>query len=386
MSQEIECVQQKPTEGPTEQTNLVEQVSSIITDTVNQPTDEDMKLEHLREIICETRIRTETVVPEQEYTLAVDETGIFAKRDIHAVKAKAKAGKTTTLKVFIAALILGVIFRLKSLITNPKIVFFDTEQNRSDTKKILDDVVKMTGLGSEVIDSQVILHSLRRVDQEELLPLIRLVIEEEHPDVVFIDGVVELVASFNDEAESKQLIKDLLVLCDENNCAIVCVLHTNKSDDDHQMRGHLGTMLAQKAGTVLECMKERGSRVITIKCTESRHEEPKEWSIMFDEEGRIVDADEQRRQLIEQRRANQQQKRQEKAEADKQERLNHCLRVLRDKGGVMSRKQLTEILTRVFDRKRTTVTDYISGWLKEKSIFEDSNGLIHASDELSLDL
>ena len=67
-------------------------------------------------------------------TLEVDGTGFFARRDIHAVKAKAKAGKTTTLKVFIAALLLGVMFRVKSLLENPRIVFFDTEQNRKDTR------------------------------------------------------------------------------------------------------------------------------------------------------------------------------------------------------------------------------------------------------------
>ena len=361
-------------------------VDEIVDQAVNQPTEEDKKLEHLREILRETRIRTDTLVPEQEYTLAVDETGIFAKRDIHAVKAKAKAGKTTTLKVFIAALLLGVMFRVKSLLEKPRIVFFDTEQNRKDTKSILDDVATMTELDPEVIDAQVVLQSLRRVDREDLLPLLRQALEDEKPDVVFIDGIVEFVGSFNDESESKQIIKDLLVLSEEYNCAIICVLHTNKADEDHNMRGHLGTMLAQKAATVLECKKERGSSVITVSCSESRHEEPTEWSIMFAEDGRIVDATEQRKLQLEQRKAEQQLKRQEKAEAEKQERLNHCLRVLRDKGGVMSRKQLTEILTRVLDRKRTTVTDYISGWLKDKSIFEDSNGLIHASDELSLNL
>ena len=359
-------------------------VSDIVSEAVNQPTAEEQERERLRQILHATRIRSDTDVPKEEYALEVDGKGVFALRDIHAVKAKAKAGKTTTLKVFIAALLRGEIFRIKSLLHEPKIIFFDTEQSRRDTKGILDDVARMTELPPEEIDRQVSLHSLRRTDREDLLSLLRIAIEDEKPEVIFIDGIVEFVTSFNDESESKQLIKELLALSEEHNCAIICVLHTNTADEDHNMRGHLGTMLAQKASTVLECRKERGSSVITVSCSEARHVEMPEWSIMFDGDGRIVDADEVRRQFLEQRKAEQQQKRQEAAEKDKQDRLNECLRILRDKGGVMSRRQLTEILVKVLERGRSTVSGYITGWLNDKALFEDSSGMIQVSDELSL--
>ncbi len=365
-------------------------VGTIVGEAANQPTEaqrkqaeEEQKRERLRQMLRETRIQCDTEVPPQEYTLEIDGTGFFARRDIHAVKAKAKAGKTTTLKVFIAALLLGLMFRVKSLLEKPRILYFDTEQSRRDTKGILDDVALMTGLSPEVIDGQVVLHSLRRVDREDLLALLRVAIDDERPDVVFIDGIVEFVASFNDETESKQLIKDLLVLCEEYNCAIINVLHTNKADEDHNMRGHLGTMLGQKSGTVLECRKEKGSKVITVFCSESRHAEPTEWSIMFTEDGHIVDADEQRRQLLEDRKAAQQQRRQEESERKQKERLDYALMAIRDNGGLISRKQLTEILTKKFELKRNTFSEYISLWIQNGAIYE-VNGMIHASDKMAL--
>ena len=360
-----------------------ETVQDIVGEAVGQPTAEEQAKNLLRQILVETRIRTDTEVPPEEYALEVDGKGIFALRDIHAVKAKQKAGKTTALKVVVAALLIGVLFRLKSLLTAPGILYFDTEQSRTDTKLILEDVAQMTGLPPDVIDRQVSLHSLRRVDQEHLLPLLKVALEDEKPQVVMLDGIVELVSSFNDETESKQLIKELLKLSDEHNCAIICVLHTNKADEDHNMRGHLGTMLAQKAATVLECVKERGSSVITVKCSEARHEEMPDWSITFDGEGHIVDADEQRRLLLEQRKAEQQQKRLEAFEKEKQERLEKCLHILNEKGGVVSRKQLTEILVKVFNRKRPTVASYITEWLKDGSIVE-VNGMIQVSNNLAL--
>ncbi|MBR1593781.1 MAG: AAA family ATPase [Alloprevotella sp.] len=360
-------------------------VQDIVGEAVNQPTAEEREHERLRKILRETRIRTDTEVPPEEYSLQVDDKGIFALRDIHAVKAKQKAGKTTALKVIMAALLLGEKFRLKSLLEKPKILFFDTEQSRTDTKRIILDVMQMTGLDPDYVNDRVVLQSLRRCEQDDLLPMLHQAIEDEKPQVVFIDGIVEFVASFNDEALAKTLIKDLLVLCDEHNCAIVCVLHTNKAEEDHNMRGHLGTMLAQKAATVLECSKERGSRVITVSCSEARHEEPSDWSIAFDQDGHIVDADELHRQLQEQRKAEQLQRRQETLEKEKKARLEQCLRIIRDKGGFVSRKQLTEILVKVLERKRPTVATYISEWLKDNAVVE-IDGMIQDPNNMLLNL
>lgn len=356
---------------------------NIVDEAAGQPSAEEQTREQLRQVLRQTRIRTDTEVPPEEYALEVDEKGIFALRDIHALKAKQKAGKTTALKVIIAALLLGGKFRLKSLLENPRIVFFDTEQSRTDTKLILEDVAQMTGLPPEVIDRQVSLHSLRRIAQEQLLPLLKVVLEDERPQVVMLDGIVEFVASFNDETESKRLIKDMLKLSDEHNCAIVCVLHTNKADEDHNMRGHLGTMLAQKAATVLECVKERGSSVITVRCSEARHEEMPEWSISFDQDGHIVDADEQRRQIREQKKAEQLLRRQEAAAEKQKERLDYALTAIRDNGGSISRKQLTEILLKKFELERSTVSKFITSQVAEGKLYE-ADKMITATPETAL--
>ena len=101
-----------------------------------------------------------------------------------------------------------------------------------------------------------------------------------------------------------------------------------------------------------------------------------DWSIMFNAEGQIIDADEQRRQALEQRC--------QEAQAEKQkERLDYALLAIRDNGGSISRKQLTEILVKKFELRRQTVSSLISQWLKDDSVIE-VNGMIHASDETAL--
>ena len=372
----------KQTDIMTEQTaRPAPTVSDIVSEAVSEPTGAECEREQLLKMLEATRIRTDTVVPPEEHVLEVDGTGFFARRDIHAIKAKQKAGKTTALKVMTAALLTGSMFRLNSLLEEPRILYLDTEQSRTDTKLILEDVMQMTGLPPEVVDSRIVLHSLRRCECEVLLKLLQTAVETEKPDVVIVDGVVEFVASFNDEAQAKQLIHDLLVLCDEHDCAIINVLHTNKADEDHNMRGHLGTMLAQKAGTVLECRKSSG--IITVSCSDSRHAEMPSWSIMYSAEGHIIDADEHHRRMEEQRRAEMQQRRRE-ANAEKQkERLDYALKAINDHGGSISRKQLTEILVKKFEVKRNTISGYISQWIDNGTVLE-MNGYIHSSDKTVL--
>ena len=360
--------------------NQARTVTDIVGEAVNKPTANEQERDERRGVLAAMRVASTTEVEPEVSALTVDDVGLFALSDIHGLKGKQKCGKTTALKVCLAAWMKGSQFRVVSGIEEPRVLYMDTEQKQSDVKLIVTDVIQMTGLEAEYVDDHLQVYALRRRDFNLLLDDMRLLIDDFQPHVVVIDGIVEFVASFNDESMAKQLIHELLCLSEEHRLAMVCVLHTNKADEDHNMRGHLGTMLAQKAGTVLECKKQSG--IITVMCSDARHQEMPDWSIMFDDDGHIQDADEQRKQLLEQRRAELQQKRQEANEKERQSRLEQCLRIIRERGGSVSRKQLTEILVKVFERERSTVASYITGWLKDKAIVEvdsmvlDSNNMV----------
>ena len=358
-------------------------VNDIVGEAVCQPTTVEQQRTERLAALAAMRVASGTEVPPEEPALTMDDVGVFALGDIHGLKGKQKCGKTTMLKVCLAAWMKGRQFRVVSPLEQPRVLYLDTEQKQSDVKLIVTDVIWMTGLDADYVDDHLRVYALRRRDFNLLLDDMRLLIDDFRPTVVIVDGIVEFVASFNDESMAKKLIHDLLCISEDYRLAMVCVLHTNKADEDHNMRGHLGTMLAQKAGTVLECKKDKGSSVITVMCSDARHQEMPEWSIMFNEEGHIVDADERRRQALEQRRIDIQQKRQE-AQAEKQkERLEYALLCIRDQGGSISRKQLTEILVKKFDIKRPTVSSLISQWVKDEALYE-VNGFVHASEETAL--
>lgn len=353
-------------------------VEDIVGEAVNEPSAEELKAQERRKALADTLITLDTEVEPLRFTLSVDGVGLFSLLDIHGVKAKQKHGKTTMLKVCASALLKGQQFRVKSELEHPRVLWLDTEQNRPDVKQILTDIVEMTGVDAEYITEHLHVHALRSSDYDGLYDLMVQAITDFKPQVVIVDGIVEFVASFNDEAIAKKLVHDLQVLSQDNECAIVCVLHTNKADEDHNMRGHLGTMLAQKAGTVLEC-KKNGS-VITVQCTESRHKEMPEWSIMFDSNDRIVDADEVRRQMLEQHEAEKVQRRKDESERIQKERLDYALKCIEDKNGCISRKQLTEILVNHFSLDRTTISKFIKNCLDNRLLF-DVNGMIQSTAE-----
>lgn len=277
------------------------------------------------------------------------------------------------LKVCSAALMSGQAMRVKSEMEHPVVFWLDTEQKPADVKAIVDDVKLLSGVSDDYLDEHLFLFPLRKMNYETLLGDTRMLIERVHPQVVLIDGVVDYVASFNDEVLSRQLIHELMMLAQEHHCAIVCVLHENKASDDENMRGHLGTVLAQKAGTVLQCHKSKQG-IITVSCPDSRHGAMPEWSICYDAQGHMHDADEMHRQEVEREKMSKKERQQLEKEQREKERVDMALTAVRDAGGCISRKELTEKLIDLFGVKRPTVATFITGQLG-KTLVQTEDGI-----------
>ena len=344
-----------------------------------QPTQEKAVVQPSKEILEKNqrileldklRITSETVLPHEQAVLSVDGVPIFELGDIGALKAKQKAGKTTTLKVMTGCLMKGELFRLKSEIPETKVIWLDTEQKLSDVKDIVNDIIQMTGLDADYVNHHLRVYSFRTLSHKTLLSDTRTIISSYHPHVLIIDGVVDYVESFNDETLSHNLINELIRLSDEFHCAIINVLHENKSGDDHNMRGHLGTMLAQKSGTVLQCKKQE-NEVITVTCSDSRHRAMPDWAIRYDEFGHIVSADGYDGPKV---TANQ---------LEEQRRLGIIKGIIQNSGGSIARKDLTIQLMEILNLKRPTVANMITNLVK--SSLSESDGRITLQPNLELE-
>jgi len=355
---------------------------AIVDQAVAQPTSEgQVRAQQLAELTA-LRLTTSTEVEEERYALSVDGVGFFALGDIHGLKGKQKTGKSAVLKVCAAALLSGQQFRVKSELMEPTVLFIDTEQKASDVKLIIDELKEMTQCTDEYIDQHLHLFPLRRKSYDSLLSDTRLLIEEIKPQVVFIDGLVDYVASFNDEVMSRELIHELLHICEEHGCAIVNVLHENKAADDQNMRGHLGTVLSQKAGSVLQCQKAK-SGVISVSCPDARHGNMPTWNIRFNGEGHIIDADLQKQQEIQAERERKAAAKQEAMKLKQEQRLNTTLHLIAEKGGSILRNELTKMLESELDLSRPSVSKFITQMVVDGKLHENDK-VITATPETAL--
>lgn len=89
------------------------------------------------------------------------------------------------------------------------------------------------------------------------------------PDIVILDGIKDLMTDINDAVQATIIMEKLMALAKEQNCCIVCVLHQNKSEQDRNMRGSIGTELTNKAFEVFQCeiISENNGKIDTFKVT-----------------------------------------------------------------------------------------------------------------------
>lgn len=343
---------------------------AIIRSAAEQPTQEEMERRELVNKLLQYRVSAKDEFPPEVCLLEVDGVPFFAKGDIHAIKAKQKQGKTNAIAIMVAAILCGKWGRLKGILEGAKVLVIDTEQKNADTQLVYNRTLELAGLPKEDIYERFLTFAFRALDTEQKLNAVKALIMEFKPDIVFVDGVVDLMGNFNEVDDSKAIIEELLRMTTKEvsgfDPAIVCVLHTNKAAEDHNMRGHAGTMLAQKAGNVFEVKKD--NHIITVYNSDSRHQEVPSWSFMFDAQGNIIDADAERNRLIEEARVQRVNSAAQKAEVERNERIQQVVNIVIEAGGKMPIAKLKSKVMSIRVCSRTTAERIIKDAIENKRI------------------
>ena len=229
-------------------------------------------------------LRRKSVEP--PYTIKIDGIGALPRKDIFAIKAKSKQGKSQAATILLAGTLgcetLGIV---RAEGTKAKVVYFDTEQADYNTLRIGHRINHLMGWELESSNARLRVYNMREWAWEDKLPFIAQEIEDYRPTMVIIDGIADLLINFNDIEESAKTILDLMQIASKFRCSIGCVLHENKAKEDNNMKGHLGTLLLQKASDIFEITKK--GDVFTLKQTESRNKPVNDISWRMDDLGYI---------------------------------------------------------------------------------------------------
>ena len=222
------------------------------------------------ETLDASRVTPKTPLPPMEHLFLMYGKPCFYRGELTANCGKAKSGKTLFLSILMACTMKDKVLALERFVQPLRILWIDTEQSKQSTQDIqINRIMPLAGL-SDLCDDQFFAYNLRGLGYEMRRKLVELAIRKVQPDLVIIDGIKDLVTDINDAVQATLLMEQLMTLAQSFKCCIVNVLHQNKSEADHNMRGSIGTELTNKAFEVFQCEYIEESDTFKVKHALSR--------------------------------------------------------------------------------------------------------------------
>ena len=169
---------------------------------------------------------------------------------------------------------------LKWLGHEPRVLYVDTEMDKLHSAKVMRRVHWLCGW--EFKETQERFHVLwvKTMQRDEVTGeerwqkrrrYIKYAIEVLNPDIVFIDGLRDIVASINEEQPILDLLEDFGTLAEQRKICIWMALHYNPrpgNDTASKMRGWAGTELGNKVSDTLVSSKDKKNGHVTFTVTQ----------------------------------------------------------------------------------------------------------------------
>lgn len=176
--------------------------------------------------------------------------GLFRRANVSSVVGASGNGKSFVSSIFMASVLGWSNMGLTATKSDYKVLYYDTEQEDRDIEQVINRVYRLSNKIIEV--ASVSEHTDKRVRLRGLESLIKTI----KPDFVVVDGITDLLSSINDEAESNAVMTHIRHLSMTYNCHILNVIHTAKTAETKGGRGHIGSVLTNKASHVFEVVRK----------------------------------------------------------------------------------------------------------------------------------
>ncbi|MBQ2209049.1 MAG: AAA family ATPase [Prevotella sp.] len=238
--------------------------------------------------------------PEPYYMLEYNGVPFSTLGGIQAISGQKKNGKSFVLTQLMAACLGGNDLYLPGLRVpertieylghQPKVLYIDTEMEKLNSAKVLRRVHWLCGWDMKIPNDRFNVLWLKTMPKDEKLPaykkrfeLIKIGIEVLEPDIVFIDGLRDLMQSINDEESATTILDYLSSTAEERHMCIWNALHqnpkANSDGEDAKMRGWTGTELGNKVSDTLVSIKSKTASGVTftVKQVDARGKDLDDW-------------------------------------------------------------------------------------------------------------
>lgn len=209
----------------------------------------------------------------------------FPKEGVILIQAKAKQGKSYSTYAALIPLLTGNPFNSITPNDRPRLVIvFDMELSRTTlTNRVFK---QMQTLGEQ--GNRFIVCPLKAKNLNDRLTTIKDKIATYNPDIVVIDQAGQLVVDINNQAETNTICQELDRLSIGRTMFVV--IHENKSKEDNNARGALGSYLQFAQVESYTATKAHGVFTLTPKeARDTDTENAEEFCYTLDESGKIID-------------------------------------------------------------------------------------------------
>jgi len=219
-----------------------------------------------------------------QYTLSWNGIPFAPRGGIHAITGQAGNGKTMTLAQFMAAILCGeygeLRYELSDVVPNPKVLYIDTEMEEANTIAVKNRVMTLCGRPINEDSDDFVVIMLREVPETtddkgkktsssvNRWRMTLKAIYEYKPTAVFIDGLLDVVADFNDNKECQEIIYKCMQVASHYNISVWCIVHQNPGGE--KLVGHLGSFLERKVTDVFQTKKDKNDKTGDVTFTVSQ--------------------------------------------------------------------------------------------------------------------
>ena len=183
----------------------------------------------------------------------------------------------------------------------PKVLYIDTEMEKLSSAKVLRRVHWLCGWDMKQPNERFSVLWVKSMPKDDNVKpyvkrfeLIKLAIDAIQPDVVFIDGLRDIIPSINDEEAGTMILDYFGSIAEERNLSIWLALHQNpgRKDDseDAKMRGWIGTELGNKVSDTLVSIKTKKPEGVTftVKQQDARDKDMDDWTFEITEDAGLL--------------------------------------------------------------------------------------------------
>lgn len=205
------------------------------------------------------------ILESEQILFKIDGQNIGSKQNIVTITGLPKQGKSRYAGGMIASALSNQdIFSMtvKTAEGRNRVALFDTEQGDHDFYKQMDFIKQLCGTTN--LPSNFDAFNTREDYPQEQIQMIDRYLELT-PDcsILYLDGILDLLLSFNDEKESKLLMQLLKKWTKVRDLLIITVLHRRK--DGTATLGHIGSAADRVSQSVLTVEKHQERKTFILK-------------------------------------------------------------------------------------------------------------------------